>query len=158
MAAIIVTSPFNGVSSTIRAMPQAHIPRTANLTYLKRRSCCSLRGPTGRPWLTRTIPIFLSVLFVMVVSDHTATSAENLEPLPSRGSYTKDSPYSASTDEVFKKLRIQSGVVRRLCKEHSYYISECGSQLRRIEDMKVPFDSFLVFLSICSPRMHVCTT
>jgi hypothetical protein len=44
---------------------------------------------------------------------------------------------SPDTEIMFKKIRIQLGVVSRLIKEHSYYIKDSGSLLRQVEEMKV---------------------
>lgn len=73
----------------------------------------------------------------MVIADQSGKAAGDLEAAIGPELSSKGLSSSCISDEDLKKLRIQSGVVRRLCKEHSYYISECASLLRRIEDMKV---------------------
>jgi hypothetical protein len=45
--------------------------------------------------------------------------------------------YAGLSASDVKSIKIHSGVVRRLCKEHTYYVGECESLLKRIEDMKV---------------------
>lgn len=94
----------------------------------------------------------------MAIPDQASTCG-NVSPPSKVGSEADRTPVNAglSASDV-KSIKIHSGVVRRLCKEHTYYVGECESLLKRIEDMKVCLDRAHFFQHSPSHRTLVCTT
>ena len=66
----------------------------------------------------------------------TLINSENLD-VANTESPSIPKPASAIEDPDSKKLRIQTGVVSRLLKEHAFYLADAQKLLQRIEEMKV---------------------
>ena len=74
----------------------------------------------------------------MAILDQAKHNPECLEVVNEKISKeTSDFAQPASVVGEVKKIRVQVGVVQRLCKDNSYYIRECEQHLAKIDIMKV---------------------
>jgi hypothetical protein len=71
----------------------------------------------------------------MTIEVVTREEAETRAELSS--SETRDDQLAVEGEDMFKKIRIHSGVVSRLLKDYSYYVAESERVLEQVEQMKV---------------------